>query len=86
MKAIVRRLIKEEGGQALLLAVILLLVAGLAVASLLSFMGTGLRLNPVYEGRVAELYAADAGVEDAVWKIQHPLQAGYLPCSLGDTP
>ncbi|MDH4367797.1 MAG: hypothetical protein OEV57_06705, partial [Dehalococcoidia bacterium] len=47
---------------------------------------TGLRLNPVYEGRVAELYAADAGVEDAVWKIQHPLQAGYLPCSLGDTP
>jgi len=70
MKAIVRRLIKEEGGQALLLAVILLLVAGLVVASLLSFMGTGLRLNPVYEGRVAELYAADAGVEDAMWKIQ----------------
>ncbi|MDH4366679.1 MAG: hypothetical protein OEV57_00875 [Dehalococcoidia bacterium] len=86
MKAIVRRLIKEEGGQALLLAVILLLVAGLAVASLLSFMGTGLRLNPVYEGRVAELYAADAGVEDAVWKIQHPLQAGYLPCSVGNPP
>jgi hypothetical protein len=69
MKNIVKRLIRDEKGQAMLLAVILLLVCGLVVASLLSFMGTGLLIGPVYEGRVAELYAADAGVEDAIWKL-----------------
>jgi len=66
-----KRLIKDEKGAAMLLAVILLLVGGLIVASLLSYMGTGLLVGPVYEGRVAELYGADAGVEDAVWRIQH---------------
>jgi len=33
-------------------------------------MGTGILTGEVYETRTAELYAADAGVEDAVWKIQ----------------
>jgi hypothetical protein len=84
MNNIVKRLIRDEGGQAMLLAVILLLVGGLIVASLLSYMGTGLLVNPVYEGRVAELYGADAGVEDAVWKIQN--QDGYLPCNPSSPP
>lgn len=66
--------------------VILLLVGGLAVSSLLSYMGTGLVTGRVYETRSVELYAADAGVEDAVWKIQHPGEAGYLPCSPGSPP
>jgi hypothetical protein len=54
----------------MLLAVILLLVGGLIVSSLLAYMGNGLLGGRVYEKRTAELYAADAGVEDAVWKIQ----------------
>jgi hypothetical protein len=33
-------------------------------------VGTGLLNGRVYERRTAELYAADAGVEDAIWKIQ----------------
>jgi hypothetical protein len=84
MKVAVKRLIRDEKGQAMILAVILLLVGGLAVSSLLSYMGTGLFVGQVYEGRVAELYAADAGVEDAVWKIQN--QDGYLPCSPSSSP
>jgi hypothetical protein len=70
MNNIVKRVIREESGAAMVLAVILLLVGGLITASLLSFMGTGLVVGPAYEGRVAELYGADAGVEDAVWRIQ----------------
>ncbi|MCJ7670074.1 MAG: hypothetical protein MUO61_06120, partial [Dehalococcoidia bacterium] len=66
-----KRLIRDEKGQAMVLALVLLLVGGLIVASLLSYMGTGLLTGRVYERRTAELYAADAGVEDAVWKIQH---------------
>ena len=49
-------------------------------------MGTGLITGGVYETRTDELYAADAGVEDAIWKIQHPGEAGYLPCSPGNPP
>jgi hypothetical protein len=71
MKVAVKRLIRNEKGQAMLLALILLLVGGLMSASLLAYMGTGLLAGEVYETRTAELYAADAGVEDAVWKIQN---------------
>ena len=51
------------------MALILLLIGGLISAPLLSHMGTGLLAGEVYEARTAELYAADAGVEDAIWKI-----------------
>jgi len=53
------------------LAVILLLVGGLIAAPLLAHMGTGVIAGEVYERRTAELYAADAGVEDAIWRIQN---------------
>ncbi|MCD6391455.1 MAG: hypothetical protein J7L92_05640, partial [Dehalococcoidia bacterium] len=66
-----KRLIRDEKGQALILVLILLLVSGLIIAPLLAYMGSGLIAGRVYEKRTAELYAADAGVEDAVWKIQH---------------
>jgi hypothetical protein len=70
MKAGLTGLIRAEKGQALVLAVILLLIGGLIAAPLLAYMGTGLITGEVYEKRTAELYAADAGWEDAVWKIQ----------------
>jgi len=71
MKISVKRLIRDEKGQAMVIALLLLLVSGLITAPLLSHMGTGLLTGKVYETRTAELYAADAGMEDAVWKIQH---------------
>ncbi len=65
-----KRLIRDEKGQALVMVLILLLVGGLISGPLLSYMGTELNTGEVYERRTDELYAADAGVEDAVWKIQ----------------
>ena len=61
------------------LVLILLLIGGLITAPLLAHMGTGIIAGEVYERRTAELYAADAGVEDAIWKIQN--QVGQLPCN-----
>jgi hypothetical protein len=84
MKITVKRLIRDEKGAALAMALILLLIGGLITAPLLSYMGTGLLAGEVYEARTAELYAVDAGVEDAVWKIQN--SDGYLPCSPGSPP
>jgi len=84
MKITVKRLIRDEKGAALAMALILLLIGGLITAPLLSYMGTGLLAGGVYEARTAELYAVDAGVEDAIWKIQN--SDGYLPCSPGSPP
>jgi Flp pilus assembly pilin Flp len=69
MKTIFKRLVKDEKGASLVLVLILLLVSGLIIGPLLSYMGTGLFTNQVYEMRTDELYAADAGVEDAILRI-----------------
>lgn len=61
---------KDERGQALILVLILLLLGGLIIAPLLSYMGTGLKTGQMYENKMMELYAADSGVEDAIWKIK----------------
>jgi len=71
MKTIVKRLVKDEKGAALILALILLLIGGLISAALLGHMGSGILAGEVHERRTAEIYAADAGVEDAIWKIQN---------------
>jgi len=77
MKAIVKRAIKDEKGAALALALVLLVVGGLILTPLLGLMSTGLLAGQAYERHTDRLYAADAGVEDAIWKIQtHNLKFG----------
>jgi len=71
MKIGVKKLIRDEEGQALVLALILLVVGGLIAASLLGYMGTGLITGQVYENKMYELYAADAGIEDALCQIKN---------------
>ncbi len=71
MKNVVKKLVRGEQGAALILVLVVLLVGGLIAGGLLQHMGAGLLSGEVYATRTAELYAADAGVEDAVWKIQH---------------
>lgn len=62
--------LKNEKGQAFILVLILLLLGGLIIAPLLSYMSTGLKAGMMYENKMMELYAADSGVEDALWKIK----------------
>jgi len=82
----VKRLIRDEKGYILILALLVLVVVGLISGPVLSYMVSGLRAGHIFETGAAELYAADAGVEDAVWKIQHPVEAGYLPCTSSSEP
>jgi len=80
MKSVMKELARNEKGAALIIALILLLIGGLMTAALLNHMGSGILAGEVHERRTAELYAADAGVEDAIWKIQH----GETPVCPGD--
>jgi len=80
MKTTVKRAIRDEQGKVLILVLVLLVVGGLVLTPLLGLMSTGLVAGQVYEKKTDELYAADAGVEDAVWKIQQ----GEVPVCSGD--
>ena len=71
MKAAVKSIIKDEKGKVMVLVLILLVVGGLILTPLLGLMSTGLVAGQVYEKKTAELYAADAGVENAIWHLQH---------------
>ena len=77
MKIAMKRLIRDEKGAALILALILLLIGSLISAALLGHMGAGILAGQVHERRTAELYAADAGVEDAIWRITHNYSISY---------
>ena len=72
MKTAVQSVLTHEKGKVLILVLVLLGVGALLLAPLLGLMSTGLTAGQVYEKKAAELYAADAGVEDGIWKLQHP--------------
>jgi len=63
---------KNESGQGALAIVLMLLMLGAIILTpLLVFMNTGLKAGQVYESKVQEFYAADAGVEDGLWLIKY---------------
>lgn len=67
MKGFVRG---EKGAGILALVLVLLVVAGVILAPLLGLMGTGLMSGQIYEKKTNDYYAADAGVTDAISRIQ----------------
>jgi hypothetical protein len=70
MKKIVNK-IRNEQGQALPIILILMVIGGLIIAPLLSYISSGLVAGQTYEAIADELYAADAGVEDGLWQISY---------------
>jgi len=65
------RQISGEKGQTLIMVMILMLISALIIAPMLSHVGSGLKTGKdVYEERMKLFYAADAGVEDALWYLQ----------------
>ena len=70
MKTVVKGAIRDEKGNVLILVLILLVVGGLILTPLLGLMSTGLLAGQVYERKMQEYYAADAGVEDALLRIK----------------
>jgi len=68
---IMKGLVKGQKGQALVAALIVLVVGSLLLTPLLGLMGTGTKSGQVIDRKVRETYAADAGVEDAMWHIRN---------------
>jgi hypothetical protein len=68
---LLKRILKKEAGQALPMALILLVLGGLLVVPTLAFMNTNLTANRVVDQANLRLYAADAGVEKILWNIKY---------------
>jgi hypothetical protein len=60
---------KKQGGFVLILVLVLLLVGCIMLIPLSKLVATGLKAGTVYENKAKGFYAADAGQEDAKWKI-----------------
>ena len=61
----------REGGMAMILALIAFALGSLMIVPTLNYMVTGLQSAVIQERRTGELYAADAGIEDAIWKMKN---------------
>ena len=61
----------NERGTAFILVLVFLLIAGLLLPPLLTFMGTGLLTGQIYETKTQSLYAADSGIDSGIWTIKH---------------
>ena len=83
--AVKKRLVRDEKGYIMILALLVLVLVGLISGPVLSYMVSGLRAGYIFETGAAELYAADAGVEDAVLKIQNQVdEVKNLYCGNGN--
>ncbi|UCG10729.1 MAG: hypothetical protein JSW30_02575 [Dehalococcoidia bacterium] len=67
MLSFLRQIIRNEKGQALPTVLALLALGGLTIAPTLSHASTSLNFGRILQENVHGIYAADAGVEKALW-------------------
>jgi len=75
-----KQMIKREKGQALPVVLVLLVIGGLTIVPSLNYTTTSLNSSQILGERVKGIYAADAGLEDALWSLANGLPpATQLP-------
>jgi len=65
------KLRNDEAGFALMWVLVVIILAGIILVPLLLLMTSGLHSSAHHEERMLRFYAADAGIEDAAYKIQN---------------
>lgn len=71
MKKWLSEIRKGESGMILPVVLIMLTMGSLLTVPVLNYVATGIKTGEMVERKVEGLYAAEAGVEDALWKIQN---------------
>ncbi len=74
---------KGEAGYALMWVLVVIILAGIILVPLLLLMTAALHSSAHHEERMLRFYAADAGIEDAAYKIQNDDDS--LPQNAGDS-
>jgi len=65
------KVLKGEKGQALIVVLILMVLGGLLIVPCLNYTATSLNTGQIHKETMALIYAADAGVGDALWGIKN---------------
>ncbi len=73
-----RLISRKDKGQALIMAMILMLLGAVLIVPVLSLTRTNLVATQSVDQHTRELYAADAGVEDALWYLQSDARAEII--------
>jgi hypothetical protein len=63
------RLLTDERGQALVIVLCFLAIGGLTIATLLTFMSTGLKAIQIHSEKAVQQYSADSGIDHACWRL-----------------
>lgn len=77
MKKWLARLIREQAGQSLPVVLAMLALGSLIMVPSLNHVATNLNSSEASEMKTKGLYAAEAGVEDALWKLLHDKPASF---------
>jgi hypothetical protein len=64
------KILRRQGGQALPMALVLLTIGAMVIVPTLILTRTNLNATKIVDQHTRELYAADAGIEDALWHLQ----------------
>jgi len=65
----IKHIRSDETGETLILSLIILAVGCITITPLLNLMSTGAKSTTIFENKMNEAYACDAGMEDAVHKM-----------------
>jgi len=71
MKKRLSKSIRNEKGQALAIVLALLAIGALTIVPLLHYTYTGLSASRIYDEKMELSYAAEAGLEDGIWKTDN---------------
>ena len=66
-----------ETGQALPIVLAMLALGSLVIVPCLNYVSTGLKTGEMFEKSMKELYTAEAGVEDALWRIKNDTPTSF---------
>ena len=66
-----KRKYRERGQVLLIVLVLLLFLAGSIIGATLTFVGTSLKTNQVYDNNAISTDSAEAGIQDAICKIEN---------------
>ena len=80
-----KRIVEDEKGQAFPLALIALAVGALLITPFLDNVSTNLIASRKYRASMVEQYAADAGIEDAIWNVTYGDFGSTVLTAPGDT-
>lgn len=75
LKGTLEKIVKGQKGQALPIVLILLVLGGLLIVPTLNYASTSLKGHQVVESNTLEFYAADSGIEDALYWLINGRQA-----------